>query len=355
MSCKSSLMKMASIRTTNHCRNFSTRLPLSSLDVIAKRNALFTEEKTRQASLVRRVEKIHVQYEGNPEPCKLVMNRNLSTPFDCAKHLLERIRSDAVIAYVDGQPWDMHRPLENNCELRLVNCKDADEQRIQMANKVFWRSCSFLLGYAIERAFKDDHRVMLHSWPAPSIKSGSFVYDASLPLSDWNPSQSELRLLSASVRRLNLTDTIFERLEVDGALAKRMFEDNKFKNSQVDAIAADSESSTVVLYRCGDHVDMSRGPMIANSSQIRNFDVVSVHPFDTPVGLMFRFQGIARPVQFTMSPFARNVLKERARKMNTVGLPQESTISLKDAEANLPREDEELDHQTEPTARKAAQ
>ena len=54
------------------------------MSVREKRNALFEAEKQRQLSLLARIEKIEVQYKGQPEDCTLVMNKNLSTPFKCA-------------------------------------------------------------------------------------------------------------------------------------------------------------------------------------------------------------------------------------------------------------------------------
>lgn len=49
-----------------------------------KRNELFSEEKARQLSLISRVEKIEVRHVGPPEDCVLLMNKGLSTPFNCA-------------------------------------------------------------------------------------------------------------------------------------------------------------------------------------------------------------------------------------------------------------------------------
>ena len=50
----------------------------------SRRNQLFGQEKARQMALVTRVEKIEVQHVGPPENCTLLMNKDLSTPFNCA-------------------------------------------------------------------------------------------------------------------------------------------------------------------------------------------------------------------------------------------------------------------------------
>lgn len=57
-------------------------------DIRKYQNELFDVEKKRQRVAVGRIEKIEVQYLGLPEDTQLIMNANLSTPFDCAKREL---------------------------------------------------------------------------------------------------------------------------------------------------------------------------------------------------------------------------------------------------------------------------
>lgn len=42
-------------------------------------------EKKRQRDAVGRIEKIEVRYLGLPEDMTLIMNKKLSTPFNCAQ------------------------------------------------------------------------------------------------------------------------------------------------------------------------------------------------------------------------------------------------------------------------------
>lgn len=53
-----------------------------------KRNRLFDEAKKRQIEAIKRIEKIEVQYVGvfeQEEECVLMMNKGLSTPYNCAQ------------------------------------------------------------------------------------------------------------------------------------------------------------------------------------------------------------------------------------------------------------------------------
>lgn len=73
------------------------------------------------------------------------------------------------------------------------------------------------------------------------MKSGSFVYDVELSnLPEWNPTDNEMRILSASMVKLAQKSYQFERLSVSEELALDIFQDNKFKKEQVPNIAQQS-------------------------------------------------------------------------------------------------------------------
>ena len=61
----------------------------------------------------------------------------------------------------------MHRPLKESCTLQLLNFKMIDPY---VVNRAFWRSCSFMLGAVMQRTFKDDAGMFLHSFPPPNSK-----------------------------------------------------------------------------------------------------------------------------------------------------------------------------------------
>ncbi|EEC05162.1 39S ribosomal protein L39, putative, partial [Ixodes scapularis] len=281
---------------------------LTNEEVRKKRTQLFSKEKERQSALITRVEKIEVKYTGPLEQCTLVMNKNLSTPHDCARRKL----SDLLISEISGQ-FCLIYPSNDSLYIGLCNILLNNACNVLQA---FWRTGSFLLGYIVEHAFKDNFYVQLHSWPQPQVRSGSFVYNIDLNIENWQPREDELHVLSGMGRRLTAGGHRFERLEVDASLALKIFEDNKYKVEQIPRIASMSATgNSVTLYRLLDHVDISSGPMIGSLDQIWRFKVVAVHPIETSLGVMYRFQGLAIPNEFTMSEFAFNVCCDRARKM----------------------------------------
>ena len=77
----------------------------------------------------------------------------------------------SALALVNGNPWDMHRPLQEECSLELIHFHDRDPFHL---NKAFWRSCSFLLGYACQAVFSQHIPLQLHSFPPPNGKLFSY-------------------------------------------------------------------------------------------------------------------------------------------------------------------------------------
>lgn len=292
----------------------SCRQASYSSSIIQNQNELFDAEQTRQTNDIGRIEKITVNVQGKVKNETFSMNKHLSTPFNVAQHISKWMVEKSALALVDdSKVWDIHRPLEDDCTLRFLSFTDDDPYYV---NKAFWRTCSFILGAVVQNAFNDNIKVLLHSFPSPQITSGSFVHDAMVSLEDWKPSTDELRCLSADVLKLSLKELPIERLTVKEQLAQEIFAENKFKLQQIPDISQNS-GGKVTLYRVGSHIDISKGPMISNTSLIGRCFVTSVHSIETDDGKLYRFQGIALPKGLLLNHFAYKILEDRSTKLNT--------------------------------------
>ncbi|XP_026728613.1 39S ribosomal protein L39, mitochondrial isoform X1 [Trichoplusia ni] len=307
---------------------------LSSKEAIDRRYHLFMLEKKRQYDKVGRIEKIEVQYKGLPNECTLIMNKDISTPYDCARHLSQFHMETSALALIDNTIyWDMHRPLTENCTLELQSFTCADPHQV---NRAFWRTCSFMLGACATVAFKDSVPVKLHSFPGPDIRSGSFIYDVDLPsLGNWQPTHQELVTLGAEYVKLARLNEPLERLEVGEDLALEMFVDNEHKTKQIPSIA--KANGKVTLYKVGKHVDISKGPMISTTGQIGRVAVTAVHKLngseDNDANQLYRFQGVALPTGVTINHFAFSILTDRARKLNTARSPVQRAADCEESES----------------------
>ncbi|CAF0887394.1 unnamed protein product [Brachionus calyciflorus] len=312
---------LASILTRNNFYSIRFSSTLSNNDALRHRARLFDEEKSRQLKEIERIEKIQVTVENlDSQNVKLIMNKGLSTPYNCAMHLSETLCKRSALALVnDSTLWDMHQPLDTSCNLKFLHFKDENPFHL---NNAYWRSCSFLLGYILETAFKNEFVVDLCSFPPPDIKSGSFVYDAKLNIPDWKPSKEELRCLSILASKLISQNLKFEKLKISVDLAQEMFKNNKFKLEQIpqilsNQIAKSEQDKLISVYKLGEFVDISKGPMISSTDMIGRFEITNIFDIETEnYGLIQRIQGVSIPSQLQLHYWTFNLLVERASKLN---------------------------------------
>ncbi|KRX82349.1 39S ribosomal protein L39, mitochondrial [Trichinella sp. T6] len=282
----------------------SLRRQLSLQDARMQRSLVFEEEKVRQENLLGKVEKIVVKMQlpnsylpkyGNS--FELVMNANMSTPYHCAMHVSRMLADRSPLALVNNKPWDMHRPLPStDCNLQFLFFTDLNPH---LVNKAFWRTCSFVLGYIFETSLKKSIGVTLHSWPFVNVSSGSFIYDIALQMNNNLTIKKEDldvlgRVVVDDLRKKNFP---FERLEVGVDVLEEMFKNNNFKLEQIKNMANKGDGcGTFSVYRMGDHVDISKGPMISSTAQLGLYSVTAIHPIQTKDNLsLYRVQGCALP------------------------------------------------------------
>ncbi|RZC42119.1 39S ribosomal protein L39, mitochondrial [Asbolus verrucosus] len=296
------------------------RLSSSLSEEIRRQNNIFDNEQKKQEESIGRVEKIEIEYEGPSDKATLVMNKNISTPFDCAKHLGETIADRSAVALLNNDTlWHMHKPLPDSCKLQFLHYNIPQPA---LVNKIFWRTCSFLLGAVANSAFKDDVKVQLHSFPSPNVRSGSFVYDVQVTLEDWRPTQNELKVLSIEMIKFCQQGHAIQCMDVSTDLALDLFRNNAHKYQQIPDIAAHNNGK-ITLFRAGHHIDISRGPMVTNTNHLGRITVANVIKLDTdiPGGPIYRFQGVALPRNIILNHFAYSLLEERARELNPGRIP----------------------------------
>jgi large subunit ribosomal protein L39 len=98
---------------------------------------------------IKRTEKIEVKVvvEAKKE-YNLIMNKSLSTPFNCAMHISELYTNRSVVAKIDEKtPWDMYRPLKDSCKLEFLHFKQEDPSIVNQVGQkfsIFFTFLSFL-------------------------------------------------------------------------------------------------------------------------------------------------------------------------------------------------------------------
>ncbi|XP_059183845.1 39S ribosomal protein L39, mitochondrial [Centropristis striata] len=295
-------------------------------DFRGHRSAVFSREQARQRALYPRVEKIEVSVQGPAlDGTLLVMNKGMSTPLSCARHLTERHVALSALALVDGEPWSLHQPLTKSCSLTLLKFKETDPT---LVNQAYWRSCAALLGQVLETSFQDDFAVQLLSTPEVPVTCGAFCCDVVLDprLDSWTPSEESLHSLTRGALQLIQLDLAWEPLEVAPSVALEVFSHSRSKQEEVEQKAALNPKGTVTLYRCGDHVLLSAGPLVARTGLCSQYEVTALHSLEQgPWGLQRRAQGLSLPLQLHAHHTVWRKLRQRAEKLVEVPKAEEVT------------------------------
>ncbi|KAJ0667121.1 putative threonine--tRNA ligase [Helianthus annuus] len=176
-----------------------------------------------------------------------------TTPLDIAKQLPKKLASNALISQVDGVLWDMSRPLEGDCQLKIFTF-ESDEGR-----DTFWHSSAHILGQALEQTYG----CKLCIGPCTTRGEG-FYYDGFYGELGLNDDHFD-RIVSEAKKAVTEKQP-FERVEVSRKQALEMFSENKFK---VEIISDLPEDKTITVYRCGPLIDLCRGPHIPNTAFVK--------------------------------------------------------------------------------------
>jgi len=226
-------------------------------DFFASRNAIFDRLKAEQDARVAKQPR---------EPITVTLANGSSkegtsweiSPAQIAREISKSLFERTVIARVDGELWDLDRPLETSCKLELL---DFDHPE---GKKVFWHSSAHILGEAAERRYGCSLCI------GPPVEDG-FYYEMALPnmaavtTADYKP-------LKQIAEKAIKEKQPFERLELSKEDLLEMFAYNKYKQHIIKDKIADGTSTTV--YRCGPLIDLCRGPHVPNTGRIKAFEIM---------------------------------------------------------------------------------
>jgi threonyl-tRNA synthetase len=186
-----------------------------------------------------------------------------TTPLQAARECGHSINKP-IVALVDNTIWDLNKPLTNSCQLRLLSLNDSF-----LARKVFWHSSAHVLGWILEKLFCSHGHVELCD--GPPLSDGGFYYD--VYISGNTISEHELEQVTKAANDIINYNYPFERLVLEKSVAKQMFKDNRFKLNFINQIP---EGEEVTAYKCGDFVDLCKGPHIPNTDLIKAFKMHAV-------------------------------------------------------------------------------
>lgn len=182
-----------------------------------------------------------------------------TTPLELAQAIGKSFGDRQVISKVNGELWDLVRPLEGDTKLEFFDF-DTDEGK-----RVFWHSSAHVLGEGCECHFG----ALLDY--GPPIDDG-FFYDMSIDNGEFAVTQSDYPAIEECAKKAIKQKQPFERLVCTKEELLRMFAYNKYKVTLIQRKVPDGTSTTV--YRCGPLIDLCLGPHIPTTGRIKAFKVI---------------------------------------------------------------------------------
>nr|XP_020011374.1 threonine--tRNA ligase, mitochondrial isoform X2 [Castor canadensis] len=174
-----------------------------------------------------------------------------TTPYQLAQQISSTLADTAVAAQVNGEPYDLERPLETDSDLRFLTF-DSPEGKA-----VFWHSSTHVLGAAAEQFLG---AILCRG---PSTEYG-FYHDFFLG-KERTIQGSELPVLEQICQEIVAAAQPFRRLEASKDQLYQLFKDNPFK---LRVIEEKVRGPTATVYGCGMLVDLCRGPHLRHTGQI---------------------------------------------------------------------------------------
>ena len=172
------------------------------------------------------------------------------TSFEIANDISSKLASEAFVSYVNGELWDLARPIETDSTVSILTKKHEE------ILKVIRHDAAHIMAEAVVELFPDTQVTI-----GPAIENG-FYYDFYREKSFL---MNDIELIEKRMHEIVDRDEKIEREVWTRNEALEFFKKNNevFKVELVNAIP---KEETVTFYRQGNFVDLCRGPH-ANSTK----------------------------------------------------------------------------------------
>jgi threonyl-tRNA synthetase len=237
---------------------------------------------------------------------------------DVAKSISEGLARKVLAAQVDGQTWDLTRPIEKDAAVKLLTWDD------EAAKSTFWHSTAHLMAEAVESMFPG-----VKFWVGPPIDKG-FYYD--MDLGGQQITEEDLAKLEKKMSELAKASNPYTRRNVPKAEAIAYFEE-KGDEYKLDLLQ-NLQDGEISFYTQGGFTDLCRGPHIPHTGFIKAVKLTSIAGAywkgDEKNKQLTRVYGVSFPAQKELDEYL--VMLEEAKKRDHRKLGKELSIFTMDDE-----------------------
>lgn len=182
-----------------------------------------------------------------------------TTGLQIAESISPRLASEVLSVGVNGQTWDLNRPINEDAAIKLYKWDDDEGKH------AFWHSSSHLLAAALEELYPG-----IKFGIGPSIEAG-FYYDVDSPTPITEP---DLVAIENKMLEIARTKVPFIRTDVskEQALSTYTTKGDEYKVELIENL----EDGTITFYQNGNFSDLCRGPHLCSTEPIKAVKLTSI-------------------------------------------------------------------------------
>ncbi|HXR83953.1 MAG TPA: threonine--tRNA ligase [Hanamia sp.] len=223
-----------------------------------------------------------------------------SSAMQIAKSISEGLARKILAAEVNGEVWDLSRPINNDASIKFLTWED------EKGKSTFWHSSAHLLAEAVEDTFPG-----VKFWVGPPVEKG-FYYD--MDLGENVITESDLQKLEKKMNELSKQNNPFTRKEISKADAIEYFE-QKGDEYKLDLLS-NLQDGNITFYTQGNFTDLCRGPHIPSTGFIKGIKLTNIAGAywkgDEKNKMLTRIYGVTFPNQKELDEYL--VFLEEAKK-----------------------------------------
>ncbi len=230
------------------------------------------------------------------------------TGYDIAESISPRLAKEVLSITVNGELWDLTRPIRDDADILLHKWDDEDGKH------AFWHSSAHLMAEAIETLFPGTKFGI-----GPAIEQG-FYYDVDLP-GEKVLTDADLPKIEQKMKELAAATGEYKRREVSKKEALDFFgkKGDEYKLELIDEL----EDGSIIFYESGSFTDLCRGPHLPDTSKIKAIKLTSLAGAywrgDIKRKQLTRVYGITFPKQNQLDEYLELMEKAKERDHRKVG------------------------------------
>lgn len=182
-----------------------------------------------------------------------------TTSLQVAESISSRLAQDVLAAKINGEVWDLTRPIKEDSSIELLKWDDDDGKH------AYWHSSAHLMAEAVQILYPHAKFGI-----GPAIENG-FYYD--IDFGDTPVRDSDFPAIEAKMMELIANKEEIVRADISKDDAIKMFEGRE-EGYKVELIK-ELTDGTITTYTQGEFTDLCRGPHLPNTSYIRAVKILS--------------------------------------------------------------------------------